>query len=236
MPKKAQEESSETKSEMVQQLFNQVHYMHSNGIDMLRGELYLFGREEHASGHGDAAPGEPGIEYTLANQFIRNYNFLRNGGDDTPILTHMKSCGGYWNEGMAIYDTIKMSPNPAIILVYTHAQSMTSIILLAADKRVMMPHSTYMIHRGTWGGHLTGTQLDTEYLQWKRTEEQMFRIYIDNLKRKGRFKRKSEKTIRDWLMKEMKDKEEVYFTAEEAVEIGFADEVFDGDWERLKEI
>ncbi len=211
-------------------------YLQHHGIDIFHNELYMFGREEFAGGWGDQPPGEPGIEYTLANQFIKNINFVSTNSPEGPVLIHMKSCGGYWEEGMAIYDAIRLCPMQTINLCYTHARSMTSIIYLASDKRVMMPHATYMIHRGTIGLYGTGTQFRTEYKQWERTEDLMFDIYADHLRKHGSMKGKSKKSILKWLDAEMKEKEEVHFTAEESVEIGWADEVFDGDWERLREI
>ncbi len=215
--------------------YNQLYYTQNHGINLENREIFLFPREEHAAGHGDDAPGEPGIEYTLANQFIKNYNMLRRMSKD-PILIHMKSCGGYWEEGMAMYDTIKQSPNTTVILSYTHARSMSSLILLAADKSVLMPHSTFMFHQGTiWTGG-TGKQFQTDFEQWMKSNEQMMKIYIDRLKERGSMQGKSRKAIRNWLDKQMEKKEDVYFSAEEAVEIGFADEIFDGDWERLKQI
>lgn len=215
--------------------YNQLYYTHTNSVDLDNREVYLFPNESHAVGHGEDSPGEPGIEYTMVNQFIRNYNLLRHGSPDA-ILIHMKSCGGYWEEGMAIYDTIKMTPNPSVVLSYTHARSMTSIILLAADKGVLMPHSTFMIHRGTIGIYGTGTQFRTEYKEYEKSSVQMMKIYVDRLEEKGSMSGKPRKTIRSWLERQMDKREEVYFSAEEAVEIGFADEIFDGDWDRLRQV
>lgn len=223
-------------NDMMQQLFSQLYYVQTQNIDIANNEVYLFGRDEYYV-HGD---GEPGIEYSLTNQFIRNFNFLREHVPslERPILIHLKSCGGYWSEGMAIYDSIKMCNHPTVMINYTHAQSMTSIIYLAADKRVMMPHSTFMIHRGTMGLYGTGTQFKTEMIQLQKTEDEMFDIYVKHLKKHGNksIRKKTRKAIWSWLDKMMKEHEEVYFSAEEAVEIGWADEIFDGDWERLRKI
>ena len=232
--KPPEEVSASDGIEVMNHLLNQLSTLQNQNVDIVNNEVYLFGRDEYYV-HGD---GEPGIEYSLTNQFIRNINFLREHVPslETPILIHMKSCGGYWQEGMAIYDTIKMCESPTTILSYTHAQSMTSIIFLAADRRVMMPHSTFMIHRGTMGMYGTGTQFKTEMIQLQRTEDEMFDIYVDHLKKHGNksIRKKTKKSIYSWLDKMMKEHEEVYFSAEEAVDIGWADEIFDGDWERLR--
>ena len=227
-PKKRPKTTSESR-------YNQLWYTHEHGVDLDNNEVYLFPNESHATGYGDDAPGEPGIEYIMVNRFIRNYNLLRHKSQD-PILIHLKSCGGYWEEGMAIYDTIKQTPNPSVILSYTHARSMSSLIFLAADRGVMMPHSTFMIHTGTVYTGGTGTQFMTEAEEWRKSHEQMMKIYVDRLMKHGSMVGKSRRVIRNWLDKQMKEKEDVYFSAEEAVEIGFADEIFDGDWNSLKQV
>ena len=65
----------------------------------------------------------------------------------------------------------------------------------------------------------------------------MLKVYVDVLKTSGKMKKWPRKKIRAWLESEMKDREEAYFSAEEAVELGFADEVFGSngtyDWEAL---
>ena len=46
---------------------------------------------------------------------------------------------------MAIFDAIKICRSHVTILVYGQAESMSSIILQAADKRIMMPNSTLYV-------------------------------------------------------------------------------------------
>lgn len=210
-----------------------VTQLHDYNIDIPSNHLYLFGEEEYGSSLGGA---EPGVEYVMANRFIRNLNILMRKSDK-PILIHMKTCGGDWTEGMAIYDAIKSCPNPIIILSYTHARSMSSLIFQAADKRVMMPHSTYMFHDGTISVEGTVKQFYTEYERTKIAEEQMLTIYINAMKNKGKMKNEKPEKIKKWLRDQMDRKEDVYLSAEQAIELGFADEIFGAngvyDWNAL---
>ncbi len=210
-----------------------VAQLHDYNIDIPSNHIYLFGEETYS----DLAEGaEPGVEYIMSNRFIRNLNILMRKSD-APILVHMKTCGGDWKEGMAIYDAIKACPNPIIILNYTHARSMSSLIFQAADKRVMMPHSTFMFHDGTIAMDGTVKQFYTEYEQTKAAEEQMLEIYINSMKSDGKFKDEKPEKIRKWLRDQMDKKEDVFLNAQQAIEYGFADEIFgaDGvyDWEAL---
>ena len=205
--------------------------VHSYDIDWGANHIYLMGSEDY-----DLDGDEPGVEYTMANKFIRNLNLLmRKSGE--PILIHMKTCGGDWAEGMAIYDAIKSCPNHVCILCYTHARSMSSIIFQAADKRVMMPHSTFMFHDGSMGYEGTTKQFLTEADELKKSTKQMMDIYVEALKNKGKYSKWSKQRIHTWLRNQMEKREEVYLDAIQAVEIGFADEVFgengEYDWDAL---
>lgn len=215
-----------------------IDHLHDHGLDTKDFSIYLTGTPiSYESGDNDF--GEPGVEYQMATTFIKNLGILSCRDAKRPILIHMKTMGGYWEEGMAIYDAICACPNPTTILSYTHARSMSSIILQVADKRVLMPNSYFMFHegylelRGTSKGVLTNVEWIKRVLN-----PTMLSIYTDSLKQKGKFKNLSAQKIRGMLQEHMDKKEDVLLTAKEAVEWGFADEVFgsDGrfDWPSLR--
>jgi len=207
--------------------------MHEYDIDYENNEIWLVGVREYSAGTGTEDDGEPGVEHIMAGRFLKNLTSLMKKEGNEPILIHMKSCGGHWAEGMAIYDAIKSCPNPVTILSYTHARSMSSLIFLAADKRVMMPHSEFMYHEGSMFAGGTVKQYLTEATQCYKAGNQMLKIYIDTIKKHGKMKRWSRERIKKHLLHEMAYKEEVYLSAKESVEQGFADEVFNGNWDKL---
>lgn len=214
-----------------------IDHIHDYGIDIEKNEIFLFPREEYSYGGGEEALPEPGIEFSIANQFIRNLRILMSHSEES-ILIHLKSCGGDWHEGLAIYQAILSCPNHVAILNYASARSMSSIIFLAADTRAMMPLSTFMIHTGNGVLTGTGTQIQTEFEEYRKADEIMLDIYIAALKESEKFQGWTDKKIRNWLIKKMKEKEEVYFTAQEAIDHNFADVIFgkDGnyDWPSLR--
>lgn len=215
-----------------------IYDRHTFDVDVLSNHIYLFGIQDYvlagAESDGIGVGNEPGIEYVVANRFIRNVNLLMRLNPNKPIIVHMKSAGGDWNEGMAIYDTIKNCPSPVTILSYTHARSMTSIILQAANKRVLMPHSYFMFHMGT--NAVTGTAKSVQsYLEFsKRTDAVMLDIYAHAIQRAQRFMVGADiAAIKKWLKKQMDSREEVWLMPEEAVNFGLADAIFDKDWTAL---
>jgi len=206
-------------------------HLHEYDIDLKSNHIYLMGVDRgYESIVGDQ---EPGIEYVIAKRFIKNINMCMRVNPGKPIIIHMKTCGGYWEEGMAIYDAIKSCPSKVTILNYTHARSMSSIIFQAADKRVMMPNSYFMIHDGTWGLDGTVKQVRSNLEFDKRTEVTMLNIYAGMMNEKGEFKDRGISKIKKWLRYQMDKKEDVFFIPERTIELGLADEIFNNDWSSL---
>lgn len=192
------------------------------GVNLRTNEIYLGGAEIYGSSLETA---EPGVEYIMANNFIKGMRLLENKGAQE-ITIHMNTIGGHWHHGMAIYDCIATSNAYITIINYAEAQSMSSLIYQAADYRIMMPHSCYMIHQGSDGFEGTWKQFQTQAALSKVIERQMMTIYVDTLKtRSKKFKSWSKARIEAWLLELMHKREEVYFTAKEAVELGFADRI-----------
>lgn len=210
---------------------NSVFEAHNYDLNLELNHIYLFGVDRGYAVSEDVA--EPGVEFTMANRFIRNMNLCMRVNPTEPIVIHMKTCGGLWEEGMAIYDMIKSCPNPVTILNYTHARSMSSIIFQAATKRVMMPTSYFMFHTGTL--HVGGTvkEVESNVDFNKLASKKMIDIYAENLFKQGKFQGNPLMKIKKWIKDQMDKKEDVFLTAQETINYGFADEIFNNDWTSL---
>jgi ATP-dependent protease ClpP protease subunit len=114
---------------------------------------------------------------------------------------------------------------------------MSSIILQAADLRVMMPNAYHMCHYGS--SELTGNHLDLQKQAGfeKRIAEDMMDIYAFRCKSAKYFKEKwdevTEEKVKNYLKRKLKDGD-WYTTAYEAVYYGFADEVLEQKINSLK--
>lgn len=207
-----------------------ITHLHEYDLDLTSNHIYLMGVDR---GYDITGLDEPGIEYVISKRFIKNINLCMRANPDKPIIVHMKTCGGLWEEGMAIYDAIKSCPSRVIILNYTHARSMSSIIFQAADKRVMMPHSYFMFHDGTYGIEGTVKQVRTAMEFDKKNDITMLNIYAEKMNEKGEFAGKGITKIKKWLREQMDKKEDVFLSADRTVELGLADEIFDYNWNKL---
>jgi ATP-dependent protease ClpP protease subunit len=169
---------------------------------------------------------EKGVDFAMAVQFEKNMRLLNKLGD-LPILVHMHTIGGEWEAGMAIYDTIKYSKSPVVIVAYANARSMSSIILQAATEhgRIMMPSSVFMYHHGTMGHEGHTIEYLTVAKELEKSMDTMLDIYVNKCQYGEIFTGWTDKRIRNQLKKEMEQKMDVYLNADETVEHGFADAV-----------
>ena len=192
--------------------------IHSHGLDVKNREIYL---------HSYIANLEedPGVDYKMAANFYKNIRLLDTINKD-PILIHMHSIGGNWNDGIAIFDAIQICSSHVTIIAYGQAESMSSIVLQAADQRVMMPNSYFMCHFGSSG--YSGNYLDVQKgaAFEKRVTDTMLDIYTDAAIEGKYFKEQyTEPTldkVKNYLKRKLKDGD-WYLDANEAVFYGFAD-------------
>ena len=191
--------------------------IHDYGIDVERREIFLQNKEEVDNS---------GVDHRMSQQFLRNIRILESHSDE-PIKIYMQSIGGCWYSGMGIYDAIAYSPCKTILIAYNQVESMSSVILQAADKRVLMPNCWFMCHYGS-------TDISGDYLSsqnWAKIDKQncdkMVDIYATKCIKGQYFKERdySLAQVKSYIRRKMKDGD-WYLTAEEAVSLGFADNVY----------
>lgn len=208
-----------------------IYHLHQYGVDLLKNHIYLMGVDRGYE--VTEGTDEPGVDFVMANMFIKNMQMCMSVNPGVPILIHQATCGGEWHAGMAIYDSIKTCPSPVTILNYTHARSMSSIILQSANKRVTMPHGVFMFHDGDVSLYGTVKQVESNVDFYKIAGIQMRNIYVESMREKEFLKNDSQR--KKWLNTKMNQKEDVFLTPVEAIEAGFIDEVFNGNWKTLTE-
>ena len=198
----------------LEQLINDVH---SHQINYHTREIYL-----HSSYADDT---EAGVEFRMATTFIKNLHILCAQNAELPIIVHMHSIGGSWTDGMAIFNAIRFAPNPVVIIAYAQAESMSGIILQAADYRVMTTDCEFMLHYGSiaLGGSALGAK---SYMDLnERNSKRMLDIFANRAKNGTFFKERgyNEARIRAYLDRKMKDKADWYLDSDKAVYYGLAD-------------
>jgi ATP-dependent protease ClpP protease subunit len=195
--------------------------IHNHNCNITTREIFLHG----FYGSGDEI--EQGIDFRQATTFIKNLSILNLSNDN--ILVHLHSIGGDWNDGMAIYDSILTSPTFVTIIGYAAICSMSSIIIQAADKRILMPNCEFMVHFGTVSEETTSLA----YISGAKTEEyrniKMLKIYAEKCIEGKYFKNKKNTTIEKcmtYLSNKIKHKGDWWLTSDEALFYGFVDGIF----------
>jgi len=161
---------------------------------------------------------ETGVDNFMAERTIKALHILDNTTDsDKPISIIMNNPGGDWYHGMAIYDAIKTCQNHVTITCYGYCMSMGSVILQAADERVMAPSSRLMIHYGSngFGGH--SITFDKHAEENKKINKEMEDIYLEKIKeKKPRYNRKKLSELLNF---------DTFLNPEESIELGLCDKI-----------
>ena len=90
------------------------------------------------------------VEDNMANLIIAQMLFLESEDSDADINLYINSPGGSVTAGLAIYDTMQFIKCDVSTIVMGQAASMGSFLAQAgtAGKRIVLPESRTMIHRG----------------------------------------------------------------------------------------
>jgi ATP-dependent protease ClpP protease subunit len=221
---------------MPRQSKDQVLYdMHNHGVNLNLRDIYLhsyYTKEEED---------EPGVDYRQATTFIKNLHML-DQPPNKPILVHLQSVGGDWDNGMAMFNTMTYATAYITVLAYSQASSMSGVIFQAASLRIMMPDCHFLMHHGSSGGGVNHpfaikTAADFEYKACKR----MLSIFAERAYNTGPFftKKKSTTVQSAWNFFDRKLKEKIdwYLDSEEAVYYGLADDILGGeDYPNIKSL
>jgi ATP-dependent protease ClpP protease subunit len=213
MATKISRRGSTSKSELI-------YDIHEFGINIDTSEVFL-----HS--YIGVVEEEPGVDYRMAVRLEKNLRILA-GLNKERVLIHMHTFGGCWQDGMGMYDAIQACHDMEItILAYGHARSMSSIILQAADYRVLTPYCEFMIHDGTMDLDDNSTcKIAATEIRWMEKEtEEMMEIYVNKCQHGRMFQGQSKEQITKVLREQMDKKENWYLTAREAIDYGFADAI-----------
>ncbi|MCF1502917.1 ATP-dependent Clp protease proteolytic subunit [Afifella sp. H1R] len=138
---------------------------------------------------------------------------LAEAGSGADLTIHLNSPGGYTDQAEGIANAIRLRSGKTDVVVAGVCMSAATIIGCAGDELAMSPGSVYMVHEPA----ITLISANSDGI---KSAEKYQRISTDAYaaayaERTG----KSDAEVRAWM------KAETYFSAEEAVEAGFADRV-----------
>jgi ATP-dependent Clp protease, protease subunit len=156
-------------------------------------------------------------EDSLSKVYVAT-SVLKEIDDDRPIRMYLATPGGDVEAGLGIYDLLRSLPCELEIIVTGYAYSMGIIILQAADRRIMKPHSSIMAHWGRQGVEDTNPEnYERKQKFQKSLDDKRDNILLERMKQKKKsmtLKKVKTLTAFDW-----------YLNPTQAIKEGLADKV-----------
>ena len=156
------------------------------------------------------------VDQDMADLVVGELLYLSSKDPSKPIDLYINSPGGSVTAGMAIYDSMKMIPNPVNTTCLGIGASMAAFLTMSGKecggKRYMTPNAELMIHQPLGGAQGQATEIDIASRHLARTTLRMLAL-------KARF---TGKTLEEIINASKRDN---YMTAEEALEFGAIDEI-----------
>lgn len=147
---------------------------------------------------------------------LRDIDGANNNDNKKLILFTLASSGGLLYYAQALYDAIKASKKPVVTVVTGSCMSASLMVLQASAKRIARPSTIFMLHQSShWREeHTYIDEMNIMTEEWNR----LYRLFIEQtLSRSTLNFEEFEKTA----------KPRKYFTAKEALEMKFIDEISD---------
>lgn len=154
------------------------------------------------------------IDDQVANTIVAQLLYLSREDPEKEIQMYINSPGGQIYAGLAIYDTMKMVPNPISTVAIGVTASFGTVLLSTGSKghRYALPHATIHMHQPLGGAQGQASDIEIQAREILRLKERLNNILSDNT---GQSLESIEKdTERD-----------IYMTAEHAVEYGLVDKI-----------
>ena len=143
---------------------------------------------------------------------------LKDAGSEL-ITLNISSPGGVVTEGLAMVDMLEAYEGEVTTLGYGLVASIASVVLLAGDKVRMTPNSFLMIHNPWTLAMGDSTELSATADLLAKMEEKLKNVYVSKLEKSGKTSGNLALKVKRWM------DAETWFTAQEALDAGFIDEI-----------
>jgi ATP-dependent Clp protease, protease subunit len=153
------------------------------------------------------------IEQLAVHRLFHITTTAAQNGMDVHLL--MQSTGGNVQDGVCIYNFLKTFPTEVTVYNVGTVASAAVIAFLGARKRKASAHASFMIHR---------TYASPQFLTSDRMQSQLASIVIDDERTEAILRENTQFPEDRWQTHKAAD---VWLTAQEAVQFGFAHEIGD---------
>ena len=154
------------------------------------------------------------VDDESVNSLITQLLYLEKVAPGEEITFYINSGGGEVGNGLALYDVMQHISSPVHTICVGMAASMAAVLFSAGDRREMFAHSKVMIHDPSISGlsHTNALELQVVSKDLLETRKSLAEILSKH----------TGQTVDTILEKTVTD---CFFTAEEAIEFGLADNI-----------
>jgi len=154
------------------------------------------------------------INDQVANLVVAQLLYLNREDSEKEIHMYINSPGGQIYSGLAIYDTMKMIPNPISTVAVGVTASFGTVLLAAGTngKRYALPHATIHMHQPLGGAEGQASDIEIQAREILRLKSNLNKIL-------------SVCTKQSIEVIEKDTERDLYLSAEQAVEYGLVDKV-----------
>lgn len=189
--------------------------LHDYDVNTKNGEIYLFDDDNEE------------ITHKTAVRFIKNLHAcsrLNNDNGINNVTIHLiSSHGGDISSGWAIYDSIQNYNGHVKIIGYGAIYSIASMILQAADQRILTQNCTLYLHKAVGNLEYSHNTLKIDAEQLEQENNKIIAVYMDKIRGSSYLRNKYGGGIQQMFINRIT--EGFYLSAEMAVEWGLADDI-----------
>jgi len=158
------------------------------------------------------------VDFQAVAEFCTILRMLGRKNPGQPLTVEFRTPGGDVDEGMRMYDEIlrfKAECAPITMRVRASACSMGAVLLQAATTREIGPNARLMIHRIGFGAQGQAHEVEDEMHNAEEQEKRLIQL----------FSHRSTLSEKQWMTKIKKARRDLYFNAQEALELGLVDAI-----------
>ncbi|RJQ41062.1 MAG: ATP-dependent Clp protease proteolytic subunit [Anaerolineaceae bacterium] len=154
------------------------------------------------------------INDQVANLIVAQLLYLNREDAEKEIHMYINSPGGQIYSGLAIYDTMKMIPNPISTVAVGVTASFGTVLLAGGTKgkRYALPHATIHMHQPLGGAEGQASDIEIQAKEILRLKASLNEILATS-------------TNQSIEVIEKDTERDLYLSAEQAVEYGLVDKV-----------
>ena len=160
------------------------------------------------------------VNHNSCAELIVKLMYLDSLDSNDEITLYINSPGGNVQDGLAVYDLMKLIKSPIRTVCVGTCASMGAIIFLGGGRREMMTHGKIMIHDPAFGGNhdiggMKSQEIQAQLDDLNRCRESLASIISE----------RTGKSLKEIYKVTAHD---TYFTAEEAITFGLATGIMEG--------